>query len=913
MTDNPRQNTTNHTPRNHPTNPPPAPTRNHRAVATRLSLDGPDGPNSFESSATAAGRSPAIGGLLRFSPHTSTATAGTTGLSPYNRGRHNRTRFFGTANSTTKTGASLKGGTNHPPSAQNANAFDLDSSSLDLGSTNTTTTMSAARTDTQQQITNNNSTNTATTDNDQILDGIHLNYLRTLAEHALLESPAEATFYAGLLYSKTRAPPYALLLAQAYSQAHQHSSCLRLLEESNIIQSQTCEFWTQGLLLACRSLAAQGEWAALVEILEDACRLEPKAVNNSSTQNNDPLTSFRQVRASTALTRPLEDDDDFGWETLKESISVQQQQQEPPHHSLTYAEPAVHPLARLCVWRGRAYYETGHVLRAAVYWKRALRMDSRAVEAWQLLLEHALVTPTEGHDLLQKLEFAPHHEWLKALYMTRIELSTALPASMLAKPTSQQQQQQQQSSKEDEVMHDGDENHLNGSNGNGNSNSNNSTLLGNNSSMDKSGAPFAFRGTDFDASSISISSPIMPSNHFAATPGNSVMDNSGIGKQKTLSQADAKKALVDANVNAAFVKIRDVYKLQNSPQVLAMFAKRAYRQYQWKDVLDYCEQLAEMDPTLQTGGGAAYVYVAALLICGRKRTLFSLAHNWVEGSPKSAQAWFAVGAYYSCCGRHHIAQRHFCRATRLDPQCTEAWIAFGCSFAACDESDQALASFRAAQRLSPGEHTSLLYMGMEYNRTNHLVLAQNFLNTALQNSGGDPLCWHELGVLASNKGNFKEAIDSFGKVLSIIVGASSADVAGGIEQNVEQCTDPYWEPTIFNLGHAFRKSRHYEEASTCYLRCIALCPDKCSGYSAYAFACQLMGKSSKAVEYYHQALSCKPDDNFATEMLGRALSSYTSIGNKPTSAENSDLSLDNPTAHRLSFPTATPVGTMPEA
>jgi anaphase-promoting complex subunit 6 len=78
---------------------------------------------------------------------------------------------------------------------------------------------------------------------------------------------------------------------------------------------------------------------------------------------------------------------------------------------------------------------------------------------------------------------------------------------------------------------------------------------------------------------------------------------------------------------------------------------------------------------------AAFCYVATLVILGHKRVLFRLAHEWVETSPKSAQAWFAVGAYYFCCERYHVAQRHFCRATRLDPQCTEAWIAFGCSFA----------------------------------------------------------------------------------------------------------------------------------------------------------------------------------------------------------------------------------------
>jgi anaphase-promoting complex subunit 6 len=212
-----------------------------------------------------------------------------------------------------------------------------------------------------------------------------------------------------------------------------------------------------------------------------------------------------------------------------------------------------------------------------------------------------------------------------------------------------------------------------------------------------------------------------------------------------------------------------------------------------------------------------------------------------------------------------VAQRHFCRATRLDPQCTEAWIAFGCSFAACDESDQALASFRAAQRLSPGEHSSLLYMGMEYVRTNHLVLAQYFLESALSTSGGDPLCSHELGVLASLKGDHAASIPFFQRALAATVGGDC------IEETIGMSHDPYWEPTLFNLGHSFRKTRQFEKAQKCFERCVSLCPDKFSTYAALAFTKHLMSDLDGAIEYYHQALSCKPDDPFSTEMLNRAL------------------------------------------
>ena len=406
--------------------------------------------------------------------------------------------------------------------------------------------------------------------------------------------------------------------------------------------------------------------------------------------------------------------------------------------------------------------------------------------------------------MVHDLKFEDHQCWLRSLYLARIELSPQ------------------------EKTSGGDAPGL------------------------SSAISMAMQGSSLDASSIHFSSPI-PSFQVAGGINASI---AGDDQHKT------EQPRIQQDVDAAFDDLWSKHKLQDSPQVLAMAARRSYRRYDWKAALAFCQDLAQLDPTVDA---AAFCYVSTLVILGHKRVLFRLAHEWVEAAPKSAQAWFAVGAYYYCIQRYHIAQRHFCRATRLDPQCTEAWIAFGCSFAACDESDQALASFRAAQRLSPGEHSSLMYMGMEYVRTNHLVLASFFLQAALAASGGDPLCLHELGVLSAQKGEHKDAIGWFRRALASGVGGDS------LKESVDLCRDPYWEPTIFNLGHSYRKSRLFVEAVSCFTHCITLCPEKFSAYSALAFTKQLMGDLDEAISLYHQALSMKPDDPLSTDMLSNAL------------------------------------------
>lgn len=47
--------------------------------------------------------------------------------------------------------------------------------------------------------------------------------------------------------------------------------------------------------------------------------------------------------------------------------------------------------------------------------------------------------------------------------------------------------------------------------------------------------------------------------------------------------------------------------------------------------------------------------------------------------------------------------------------------------------------------------------------------------------------------------------------------------------------------------------------------------EKCSGFAALAFTRHLMGDLDEAIDFYHQALSCKPDDPFSSEMLNKAL------------------------------------------
>lgn len=172
-------------------------------------------------------------------------------------------------------------------------------------------------------------------------------------------------------------------------------------------------------------------------------------------------------------------------------------------------------------------------------------------------------------------------------------------------------------------------------------------------------------------------------------------------------------------------------------------------------------------------------------------------NDQVDVYPKKATAWYTVGCYYLLIEKYEAAQRYFqyvlstnryrrvliervrrrqqltpssdlnSKATTLEPTYAPAWIGFGNSFAAQDESDQAMSSYRTASSLFPGSHLPLLYIGMEYLRTNNLVQAQEYIRQAADICPTDPLIFNELGTVYYKQKEFPRAVDMFTKALEL--------------------------------------------------------------------------------------------------------------------------------------------------
>lgn len=211
----------------------------------------------------------------------------------------------------------------------------------------------------------------------------------------------------------------------------------------------------------------------------------------------------------------------------------------------------------------------------------------------------------------------------------------------------------------------------------------------------------------------------------------------------------------------------------------------------------------------------------------------------------------------------------------MDPNFAPAWIGFGHAFAAQDESDQAMTSYRTASRLFPGSHLPRLCIGMEYLRTNHLPLAIQFIQQAQDICPDDPLIDNELGVLYYQQREFDQAKAAFLRALARTPKTTKTPKTKNphFSPSSRHLAEVV-EPCLVNLAHVYRKSGELCEATTCLERALMICPTRASTHSALGLTVHLQGHVDRAIRHYHTALSMKPDDTLASELLCRALAEH---------------------------------------
>ncbi|ODA81227.1 hypothetical protein RJ55_04191 [Drechmeria coniospora] len=309
-----------------------------------------------------------------------------------------------------------------------------------------------------------------------------------------------------------------------------------------------------------------------------------------------------------------------------------------------------------------------------------------------------------------------------------------------------------------------------------------------------------------------------------------------------------------AAFETAYGSLSTHYRLASNPDLELARADLLYTQCRYRDTLTLTNAILRDD---KYNFGIYPVHLACLYELRMKNLLFLVAHDLADSHPDEPSTWLAVGIYYFAIDKIAEARRYFSKASMMDAHFGPAWIGFAHTFAAEGEHDQAISAYSTAARLFMGTHLPQVFLGMQNHALNNMTLAEEFLKTAYGLCKTDPLLLNEMGVVKYHQDKPKEAVQYFTAALKI---------ADEIESEPSA-----WLSARTNLGHAFRRLRHFNRALAEFDEVLRLGGKDASIFSAKGLILMEQNRPEEAVAVLHQALAINPQDSIATELLNKAL------------------------------------------
>jgi anaphase-promoting complex subunit 6 len=309
-----------------------------------------------------------------------------------------------------------------------------------------------------------------------------------------------------------------------------------------------------------------------------------------------------------------------------------------------------------------------------------------------------------------------------------------------------------------------------------------------------------------------------------------------------------------AAFTAAAETLSTHYNLAENPDLLLAKADLLFTQCRFKDALAITTSILQDD---KYNFSVYPLHLACLYELGLKNALFLVSHDLADNHPEEPCTWLAVGTYYLQINKVAEARRYFSKASMMDPHFGPAWIGFAHTFAAEGEHDQAISAYSTAARLFMGTHLPQLFLGMQNHVLNNMTLADEFLKTAYGLCKTDPLLLNEMGVVFYHQERLPEAVAIFSKALAI---AEEID------------SDPQvWIWTRSNLGHAYRRLQHWDEALQEFEEVLRQGGKDPTVFCSKGLVLMEQKRPYEAVQVFHEALAISPQDAIATELLNKAL------------------------------------------
>ncbi|KAI1393543.1 TPR-like protein [Hypoxylon trugodes] len=152
---------------------------------------------------------------------------------------------------------------------------------------------------------------------------------------------------------------------------------------------------------------------------------------------------------------------------------------------------------------------------------------------------------------------------------------------------------------------------------------------------------------------------------------------------------------------------------QDTPWMLSQMGRAYYEQASYAEAEKYYRRLRILAPTRLED---MEVYSTILWFLKRETDLSFLAHELVELSWHSPQAWCALGNAWSLARDHEQALRCFKRATQLNPRFAYAFTLQGHEYVSNEEYEKALTAYRQAVSADRRHYNAYYGIGRVYEK-----------------------------------------------------------------------------------------------------------------------------------------------------------------------------------------------------
>ncbi|KAJ8129504.1 hypothetical protein O1611_g4128 [Lasiodiplodia mahajangana] len=166
---------------------------------------------------------------------------------------------------------------------------------------------------------------------------------------------------------------------------------------------------------------------------------------------------------------------------------------------------------------------------------------------------------------------------------------------------------------------------------------------------------------------------------------------------------------------------------QNTPWWLSQVGRAYYEQASYAEAEKYFKNLRSIAPTRLED---MEVYSTILWFLKKETDLSFLAHELVDSSWHSPQAWCSLGNAWSLAGDHEQALRCFKRATQLNPKFAYAFTLQGHEHVSNEEYEKALTAYRLAISADRRHYNAYYGIGRVYEKLGNYDKAYTHFHSA---------------------------------------------------------------------------------------------------------------------------------------------------------------------------------------